>query len=292
MANVNPSEPYIKIAHSVQEQMMVSQFTEQQRRILDLIYRLSLACGKTTAYIPRQKDFELVGVREFHVKAHLDALVRDKVISREGSYYGFNLNFNEWRVSRAFNYSPEKIQELVHLNLSMPDQSQLTENVSNPAKLTESVSQNDTENYVLRKSAVPSVASPKDSIPQTIKENVYKSNSVIVEGLLEIFSRLSGWGFDKVADSLWAADFLGDYPETQLSEIKACTEYHSKSPADKGAWKCRMRRWMKNEREWHKEKGDGNGKRNKDTGQGGKERVAGSRPKEDYEPGKPWYGPK
>ncbi len=97
MANTNTSEPYIRIAHSVQEQLMVSQFTEQQRRMLDLIYRLSVACGRNTAYIPRQKDFELVGVHEVHVKAHLAVLIRDKVIYREGCYYAFNLNFDDWR---------------------------------------------------------------------------------------------------------------------------------------------------------------------------------------------------
>jgi DNA invertase Pin-like site-specific DNA recombinase len=51
---------------------MVGCFTEQQRRILDLILRLSWGCDKTTAYI--QRDFEVVGVREGHVKTHLDWL--------------------------------------------------------------------------------------------------------------------------------------------------------------------------------------------------------------------------
>ena len=41
MANPQVENGYLKIANDIQEQLMVSHFTEQQRRILDLILRLS-----------------------------------------------------------------------------------------------------------------------------------------------------------------------------------------------------------------------------------------------------------
>lgn len=118
MVSVQPEEAYLKIAHSIEEQLMVSRFTARQRRILDLILRLSWGCNKKAAHIPRQKDFEVAGVGENHIKTHLEWLERARVISREGDYYSFNKDFAQWRVSQAFRYSPEKLRELIRLNLS------------------------------------------------------------------------------------------------------------------------------------------------------------------------------
>lgn len=117
MANPQPDDPHLRMAHQINEQVMVSQFTEQQRRILDLILRLSWGCGKKYAMIPQQKDFELVGVRQGHVKAHLDWLADARVIERDGDRYSFNKDFDQWRVSRALAFTPKKLTELVSLNL-------------------------------------------------------------------------------------------------------------------------------------------------------------------------------
>jgi hypothetical protein len=82
MLNSQPVDAYLKIAHSIEEQLMVSRFTARQRRILDLILRLSWGCHKKTAYIPRQKDFEVAGISESHIKLHLEWLERSRVIFR------------------------------------------------------------------------------------------------------------------------------------------------------------------------------------------------------------------
>jgi hypothetical protein len=118
MDNSQPVEAYIRIAHSIEEQLMISRFTARQRRILDLILRLSWGCNKKAAYIPRQKDFEVAGISESHIKVHLEWLERSRVIFREGEYYSFNKDFAQWRVSQAFKYSPEKLRELIRINLS------------------------------------------------------------------------------------------------------------------------------------------------------------------------------
>jgi len=118
MVSSQPVEAYLKIAIQIEEQLMISRFTARQRRILDLILRLSWAATKKAAYIPRQKDFEVAGVSESHIKIHLEWLERARVISREGDYYSFNKDFAQWRVSQAFKYSPEKLRELIKINLS------------------------------------------------------------------------------------------------------------------------------------------------------------------------------
>ncbi len=95
MANPQPTDAHLRIAHEIGEQLMVSLFTEQQRRILDLILRLSWGCGKKVAIIPRQVDFEIVGIHPGHIRAHLDWLIGAKVIFRNDNEYGFNKDFDQ-----------------------------------------------------------------------------------------------------------------------------------------------------------------------------------------------------
>ena len=144
MANPQPSDAHLRIAHSILEQLMCSNFTEQQRRVLDLILRLSWGCGKKCAEIPHQKDFEIVGVRESHVKRHIDWLIEARVINRDTNRYSFNKDFDQWRVSRALGYTPDRLTELVSLNLNHLRNMEVETSVKRKNGLTENVSLLDT----------------------------------------------------------------------------------------------------------------------------------------------------
>lgn len=115
MANPQPTDAHLRIAHSISEQIMISDFTKRQRKILDLILRLSWGCGKKFALIPHQNDFEITGISEGHIKPELDCLITRKVIFREDNIYSFNKNYDEWRVSLAAKYQPDKLTELVSI---------------------------------------------------------------------------------------------------------------------------------------------------------------------------------
>lgn len=117
MANPQPTDAHLRIAHSLLEQIMVSGFSKRQLSILLFILRLSWGCGKKEANIPRQSDFEIVGVGKGHIKADLDWLMEAKVIYRNGNFYGFNKDYDQWRVSRARGYKQERVTEMVRLNL-------------------------------------------------------------------------------------------------------------------------------------------------------------------------------
>jgi hypothetical protein len=106
------------MAHSIQEQIMVSDFTEQQRRILDLIVRLSWGCNSKVAYIPHQRTFQLIGVGENKIKQHLAWLIQSNVIGRKDYYYWIKKDFDRWHVSRSLEYTVEKLAELVSINIS------------------------------------------------------------------------------------------------------------------------------------------------------------------------------
>jgi len=166
MANPQPTDAHLRIAHSINEQLMVSLFSEQQRRILDFILRLSWGCGNSVAYIPHQRDFEIVGVREGHIKAHLDWLVEAKVIIRQNCYYQFNKDFDQWRVSRATGYTKQKLTEIVSINLKY-DKPKLTETVNKNLQNMEDYA------YGKRKLPTPESASSKEILNKVLKKDIY-----------------------------------------------------------------------------------------------------------------------
>jgi hypothetical protein len=101
MANPQPTDAHIRIAHSITEAIMMRDFSKRQRKLLDLILRLSWGCGKKEAIIPQQNDFMIVGIGEGHIKQEISWLIESKVIYRQANHYWFNKNYDEWQVSRV-----------------------------------------------------------------------------------------------------------------------------------------------------------------------------------------------
>lgn len=166
MANPQPTDAHLRIAHSINEAVMQRDFTKLQRKVLDLILRLSWGCGKKDAYIPHQRDFSVVGVHETDIKAELNWLEASKIIGRHGSWYWFNKNFDEWQVSRVKPYEPKKLGELLSLNLN-----------SNCPKLNKMLNKNLTNSKVLTKQNVKfptsKLASPKERLKKVLKKDIY-----------------------------------------------------------------------------------------------------------------------
>jgi len=118
MANPQITDAHLRIAHSINEAIMMRDFTKRQRKILDLILRLSWGCNKKEAIIPFQKDFCLVGINEVDIRKELEWLVVSKVIIRDDTVYSFNKNFDDWEVSRVKPFLPDRLSELLSLNLN------------------------------------------------------------------------------------------------------------------------------------------------------------------------------
>ncbi len=163
MANPQPTDAHLRIAHSINEAMMMRDFTKRQRKILDLILRLSWGCGKKDAYIPHQNDFCIVGVYESDVKTELIWLEQSKIIIRHGMFYWFNKDFDQWQISRVKPFQPERLGKLLSINLN-----------GNRPELSKTLSQDLVKHEVPTsqntKSATSDLASPKESIKEKVKK--------------------------------------------------------------------------------------------------------------------------
>lgn len=193
MVSPQPTDAHLRVAHSINEAIMLRDFSKRQRKILDLILRLSWGCGKKFAYIPEQKDFEVVGILATHVKQELYLLEESKIISRDGPYYWFNKHFDEWQISRVHTFAPAQLTDLVSLNLN-GSKPEVTEMVSDYPKLhqfltkvTETVSgdlpKQEVQTYQNSKSPTPNLASPKESIKERLlnKDSMLKKDNILEE---------------------------------------------------------------------------------------------------------------
>lgn len=120
MANPQPTDAHIRIAHSISEAIMMRNFSKRQRAILDLILRLSWGCGKKNAIIPLKRDFRIIGVAETKIRDELEWLVNANVIewSKETNKFGFLKDFEKWSVSIVTGYDRKRFDELLHINLT------------------------------------------------------------------------------------------------------------------------------------------------------------------------------
>ncbi len=184
MANPQPTDSHLRIAHSIQEEIMMRDFTKRQRSIVDFILRLSWGCNKKTAIIPKQRDFEIVGIGEGKIKRELQWLVNAKVIiwNRNTNEFSFNKNYDQWLVSIVPGYDKEKLTNLLHLNLTTyQNGKQLTETVSaetcqNGKVLTETVISNLPKREVGHVSNTELPRAGDRSIESIIENNIYNDH--------------------------------------------------------------------------------------------------------------------
>lgn len=234
MANRQPTDAHLRVAHHINEQVMASDFTKRQRKILDLILRLSWGCGKKEAYIPRQKDFEVVGVGEGHIKAELRWLQLAKVITISDNEYSFNKDYDQWRVSRAKGYDPEKLTELVRINLSSKPKTYQSGKTNLPKQ--------EDSTYQSGKNSTSKLATPKENI----KESIYKEKGELFLSTdqKELFTILRRCPAIKDSDADKLPELLQDYPNANHAlEFKKFVEWWPGSKKRKKPWAV-LRNWL------------------------------------------------
>jgi len=118
MQGQQPVNAHTRIPHKTLEALILHQFNKRQRRIIDLIIRLSWGCGKDEAYIPKQREIApILGITDGHISVELKLLKKSKIIKiRDGQFYSIQPQA-EWELNNVRPYNPDKLTKLVSLNL-------------------------------------------------------------------------------------------------------------------------------------------------------------------------------
>ena len=134
------TESHLRLPNSVLEELILRDFSKRERKIIDLILRLSWACNKNFAVIPEMKYFELCGIHKQDIRKALEFLVSNNVIfwDREVNIFEINRDFDAWHVPYSRLAEKKLICELVSINLRGKVSKKLTECVNS----TEQVSKN------------------------------------------------------------------------------------------------------------------------------------------------------
>lgn len=115
MANPQP-EQFTRISNELYTAIMQTNFSKRQRKILDLVIRMSYGCGKKHATL-RPLDFELVGIHKTDIRQELAHLQQAGVLFIEGDQISLNKDYERWRVGLARSFSNERWNEVLNRNL-------------------------------------------------------------------------------------------------------------------------------------------------------------------------------
>jgi hypothetical protein len=116
MANPQPNDPHGVIAHDIQENLLIRNFTKQQLKIIYLVIRLSWGCGAKGWQYSSYKDFDVIDLYKGDVAKNLRFLCDSKVISWNKRYklIVFNKNYDTWAIPVITGMS---MKELVRRSL-------------------------------------------------------------------------------------------------------------------------------------------------------------------------------
>lgn len=166
MANPQPDR-YMRMSNELNDAILITDFSKRQRKIIDLVIRMSYGCNKKTALI-KPSEFETIGVRKGHIQTELDYLVNSKVLIVDGDVIQLNKNYDQWRVSLVSTYKPDKFKELLHRNLSV------TKTVT---KVTETVTDEEEEkDDELPKQELGSYQNSNHGVTKTVTDTAFETN--------------------------------------------------------------------------------------------------------------------
>ncbi len=77
--------------------------------------------------------------------------------------------------------------------------------------------------------------------------------------ILDILRESKGWRYDEADDLAWLRDFTQEFPDFNLGQLKLVRDYYAGKPMPKhkGAWRKRLRNWMRKKREFERKEQPG-----------------------------------
>ena len=170
------NKPFTRLPNEILNETLISDFGKRERKVFDLILRLSYGCFNRNYCIVRKVDFEAVGVGSSKIKAVLESLIEKNIIFIEEDLNGLKITINEqvdlWLIKT--NGDEEKLAKLVGKNLSKQKQNDCQN--SNEI-LAETGKQNFDKAFNFAKKQCLK-EKDKEILKKNIKENVANNNSI------------------------------------------------------------------------------------------------------------------
>ena len=198
MANPQPKDAHIIITHSIQENLIIRNFSELQLKLIYLIIRLSWGCGLKAWQYKSYKDFEVIGIYKSDVTTHLNYLQVNMVVDWFEKYnlLIFNKDFDQWKIPINKKSSNAFIKKLIHESLEKTNEVRqlLTVLVKIPNGVSKNPEQFETETPTNESVCGAPKESIKESIITTITtdENLDLSEENIVEEIANYYLTKTG----------------------------------------------------------------------------------------------------
>ena len=183
MASPQLENGFIRIANEIWDAISSTKLSGTERRILDLILRLSYGCRKKNAILRTWSDLCVVGIKKQNIKKILENLETKKIliIDWDNKIIFFQKNYENWT-----SYCPptsEKYQNLIAYNLKMDyideeNKGSSTDDDSNPDMTTEQSSTDDQSHLQMTKQSSTDDQNAKKSNLQMTATADKPSNSV------------------------------------------------------------------------------------------------------------------
>ncbi|WP_304543852.1 replication protein [Desulforamulus aquiferis] len=92
-----------RLSNELYTAIMQANFSKRQRKILDLVIRMSYGCGKKFALL-RPMNFELVGIHKTDIGQELEHLSRAGVLFIDDERITLNKDYEQWQVGLASSF--------------------------------------------------------------------------------------------------------------------------------------------------------------------------------------------
>lgn len=244
-ANPRQTESFAKVTNSLLNELITRDFSKRQLKIIYFIIRLSWGCGKEFAVIPNfTKSFTTCGVPKQAIRAELEYLTRNNIITwnEQLNLFELNKNFDEWNTAYNRFYEPDLLSKLIHLNLK-------NMNIVNEMRRKSfELDDNVTEYGVLYDGCKPKPELNRGKSIDSIIDNIIEDKS------LTLLKSIKNYPFDRQKD----VSMLYKLAETHPSvDMVACLEdwsvYKLDNPIGKhDSPRHQIHSWFRNSEQWGK----------------------------------------
>lgn len=229
MANPQPTDSHLRLAVTIQDELTLRDFTKRQYKIINLILRVSWACGKKYAVIPQYtKYFRACGIHKSDIKKEINTLIKNNVLSWEQStnVFEFNKNFDAWLIPYHPDVEKDAIKELISLNLKSWQN-------TNPVGKTQTKFGNNT-NSVGEISELTEAGNADGE--QETGEPITSIITSIYNDYFEILKQVENYPFNQEKDSTTISKLIQKYPDIDLlAALDKWSTYKLDKPLNKGS---------------------------------------------------------